>query len=261
MFKNFGVSAVGSMFLGGFLALAGCGAGRASEHANIEVPPAVLAGGESIYFGTVFPLAGEASEPTYVYERRVSRDGDAFLSTHITRTPSGRVELAETATHAADYTLSSYVLHGNQLGVHGRVDVGDGRVRFHRVDASGARDEVEEQDGVVVVGPTLVGYIGEHLDALRGGQVLPVRLALLDRLETLGFDLAIAPAAEGETKVRMTPSSFFIRLAVDPIDYTFGSDGKLVRLEGRVPPKHLVDGRYRDFDARVEYAFVAQQYR
>jgi hypothetical protein len=261
MFNNLGLSAVGSMFTGGLLALSGCGAGQAAEHANIEVPEAVLSGGDSIYFGTVFPLAGDASEPTYVYERRVAQDGGAFLSTHITRTPTGHIELAETATHAADYTLRSYVLHGNQLGVHGRVEVGDGQVRFHRVDASGAQDEVEEQDGVVVVGPTLVGYIAEHLDELRGGEVLPVRLALLDRLETLGFDLAIAPAAEGETKVRMTPSSFFIRLAVDPIDYTFGGDGKLVRLEGRVPPKRLVDGRYRDFDARVEYAFVSQRYR
>ncbi|MBL8743709.1 MAG: hypothetical protein JNK04_21515 [Myxococcales bacterium] len=261
MFQNFWLIAAGSLLLGGLFALGGCASRPSGEHASIDVPPAVLAGGESIYFGTVFPLDADTKEPTFVYERRVAREGDRFLSTHITRTPSGRVELAETATHDADYALRSYVLHGNQLGVHGTIDVAEGEVRFHRVDASGVRDEVEAQDGVVVVGPTLVGYIGAHLPALRAGEVFPVRLALLDRLETLGFDLAIAESAPGETKVRMTPSSFFVRLAVDPIDYTFGPDGKLARLEGRVPPKHFVGGRYRDFDARVEYAFVAPEYR
>jgi hypothetical protein len=38
-------------------------------------------------------------------------------------------------------------------------------------------------------------------------------------------------------------------------------DEKLVRIEGRVPPKRLVGGRFRAFDARVEYAFVSPPYR
>ncbi len=260
MIKNFWLTSAASLLAATLLGAFGCAAGPAADHAPIEVPKAVLAG-DSIYFGTVFPLRGDSAEPTYVYERKVAQAGDAWLSTHITRTPGGRVELAETATHSDDYALRSYVLYGNQLGVHGTIEVANGEVRFHRVTPLEVRDEVEKQNGVVVVGPTLVGYIAEHLHELRAGEVLPVRLALLDRLETLGFDLAIAKASDGETKVRMTASSFFVRLVVDPIDYTFGKDEKLVRLEGRVPPKRLVGGSYRDFDARVEYAFVAPRYR
>jgi hypothetical protein len=60
----------------------------------------------------------------------------------------------------------------------------------------------------------------------------------------------------------MAAESFFISLAIAPIFFTFDSEtGKLVRIEGRVPPKVRSGEAWRDFDARVEYRFVAQQYR
>jgi len=68
-----------------------------------------------------------------------------------------------------------------------------------------------------------------------------VRLAILDRLETIGFALAAEPSlpltgGARQTRIRMTPTSFFIGLAVDPIHYTFEtSSKKLVRLEGASP--------------------------
>ena len=112
-----------------------------------------------------------------------------------------------------------------------------------------------------MVGPTLVGYIVRHLEALRSGQELPVRMAVLDRLETIGFRLRAVPGEVGQTRVRMTASSFLYGLFIDPIDFDFeASSGKLVRLEGRVPPKVWADDRWQDFDARVEYRFVAGAY-
>jgi hypothetical protein len=112
------------------------------------------------------------------------------------------------------------------------------------------------------VGPTLVGYIFRQLDALAAGEVGEVRLAVIDRLETIGFELEAVDAAPGQTRVKMSPSSFFVGLAIDPIYFTFDASTKtLVRLEGRVPTKIRDGGRWSDFDARVEYAFVAPSYR
>ena len=51
-------------------------------------------------------------------------------------------------------------------------------------------------------------------------------------------------------------------LAIDPIFFTFETaTGKLVRLEGRVPPKLRTERGWADLDARVEYRFVADAYR
>lgn len=89
----------------------------------------------------------------------------------------------------------------------------------------------------------------------------PCELALLDRLETLAFELEAVDASGGQTRVRMQPSNLLLSAVIDPVVFTFESDtGKLVRLEGRVPPKRR-DGEWlEDFDARVEYSFVAAEY-
>ena len=48
----------------------------------------------------------------------------------------------------------------------------------------------------------------------------------------------------------------------DPITFTFEtSTRKLLRLEGRVPPKLRVGDHWSAFDARVEYDFFAATYR
>ena len=60
----------------------------------------------------------------------------------------------------------------------------------------------------------------------------------------------------------MSPSSFLVGLAIDPIYFTFDASTKaLVRLEGRVPTKVRAGDRWSDFDARVEYELVASSYR
>lgn len=242
--------------------VAGCGGTQLAARPAPQVPPSVTARGQTVYFGTVFPLKTAAPKPSFIYERRVDERDGAFVSTHITREPSGGIAIAEAATHSADYALSEYTLHGNQLGQTGTIRVENDRVFFHFVDGASDSSHVEHQTGAVVVGPTLVGYIVRHLGALQAGDVIGVRLAVLDRLETIGFDLQAASAQPGQTQVKMTASSFVISLIVDPLFFTFETaTGKLVRLEGRVPPKVRDGASWQDFDARVEYQFVADAYR
>lgn len=244
------------------LAASGCASAQTEPRPVTEVSPAVTARGETVYFGSVFPLHAKDASPTYVYERRVEERAGDMVSTHVTRDPSGAVALAESATHTADYALAEYTLHANQLGQTGTVRVEKDQVVFHLVDGKEDTSKVEVTTEPVVVGPTLVGHIFRHLEELRSGKVLGVRMAVLDRLETIGFDLRSVAAEPGRTRVRMTASSFVYGLMIDPIDFTFDTaSGNLVRLEGRVPPKVRADGAWRDFDARVDYRFVAASYR
>jgi hypothetical protein len=237
--------------------------GHAAAVPPLAVPERLSQEGESIYFGQVFPLGEAAAQPTFVYERRVASRGNGVVSSHVTRTPQGSVALAEEALHDARYALARYELFTNQRGQRGSIRMQGDDVYFHLVEGTREQNAVEHHSGVpVLVGPTLVGYVVQHLPALRSGQRLDVRLAVLDRLETLGFELESVPAPSGETQVRMRPSSLLVRLAVSPVLFSFETtSGKLLRLEGPVPTKLPTTAGLQDFDARVEYRFVASTYR
>ncbi len=244
----------------GLLASA-CGGPRWEARPDPAVPASVTQRGELIYVGRVFELDAPATRPTYVYERRVDDRGAELVSTHVTRTPEGTIQLAESATHAPDYALTEYTLHANQLGQSGSVRVKDGEVFFALREEGRERTAVERVDAPVVVGPTLVGFVVRSLPALGRGERVDVRLAVLDRLETIGFELRASEGSEGLTEVTMVPSSFLFRLVLDPITFTFDTATRnLVRLEGRVPPKIRAGARWADLDARVEYELVAGRY-
>ena len=251
----------------GWLALAGmlvpaCGGPRFEARSPTVLAPAITNRGDAIYVGRVFPLHGTNVQPTYVYERRVEERQGQLVSTHVTRDLAGAIQLAESATHSSDYALSEYTLYANQLGQAGAIRVQDHQVTFRVSDGKIERVRVERVTGDVVVGPTLIGYVLRRLDRLAQAETVPFRLAVLDRIETIGFDLAAVAAPPGQTRIQMTPSSFLVRLAVDPVVFTFETaTRKLIRLEGRVPTKVRDGDRWKDFDARVEYAFVAASYR
>ena len=246
--------------LAAFLAL-GCGPALVARPTP-SLGPSITGGGELVYVGRVFPLRGAAGAPTYVYERRVDTRDGGLVSTHVTRDPAGAIQIAESATHRADYTLARYTLHTDQLGQSGEILVDHGEVTFRITDGTHERTQVERVSGPVVVGPTLVGTIVGRLDDLERGATVRVRLAVLERLETIGFDLRVIDHVQGETRVRMSASSFLVGLLVDPITFTFEtSTRKLLRLEGRVPPKLRVGDHWSAFDARVEYDFFAAAYR
>ena len=87
-------------------------------------------------------------------------------------------------------------------------------------------------------------------------------MAILDWLETIGFELQAVESPAGQTRVRMTPSSFVLAAVIDPVTFTFETaSGKLLHLEGRVPPRVRQGDRLKDLDARVEYRYVAAGYR
>ena len=236
--------------------LAGCATVRPG---TALVAPDVLTRGETIYFGSSFPLTGAADAPTFVYERKVEDLGEgAQRALHVTRNPAGEVQIAEEATHGPQYALRDYTLHTNQLGQSGSVHVAQDAVTF----TLNGETKVERTTDPVAVGPTLVGFVFVRLEELRQGAVVPLRLAVLDRFETIGFELRSVAAAPGQTKVQMTASSFLYRLAIDPVFFTFETaSAKLVRLEGRIPPKVKNGDGWANFDARVEYRFVADAYR
>ena len=220
--------------------------------------------GERIYRGEVQALDQMPVGRLFFYERRVAVATGGLAASHITSQPDGAVVIEERAQVDPNYGLRHFEAVNTQAGHRGTVQVSaDGRrLDYRLVDQGVVRTATEEVTAPVVSGPSLHGFILQHWPALVRGQVVPVRFIVLAELRTYGFDIALASQTDGLTRFTVTPSSWWVRLAVAPLIVSF--DDRLrhpVRYEGRVPPMVLRNGRLQPLDARVDYAMEGPAYR
>lgn len=223
---------------------------------SFELPP-----GQTVYFGDVTPLDAREGSPIYVYERRVGEDGGAQIAAHITRDLQGNVIHAESAITDDHYGLSRCDLLVDQLGRSGSLAVEGDALLMTLRDARGERSRTEHAAGPVAAGPSLVGFVVEHLEALEGGEAIALRFASIERLHTYAFRLRLAESDSGERLVEMKARSPLVRAAVGPVRMWFDDQGLITHLQGRVPPKIRSGRRLAPLDARVVYRFEATRYR
>ncbi len=254
------------------LALAAMLAGACTSTASRPLTPAMrerlravqetpASAGAQIYEGCVFALDGRA-EPLFRYERRVQNEGDTLTSTHITRDPSGAVVVVQSAAHSPDYGLvTAEMIHG-QTGVSASVALSNGRATFTLREGESETTADEVVRDPVVAGPTMFGFILAHWKQLNNGATIPIRFAVLERGETIGFVLDKASDKDGRTIIRMRPSSMLVRLAVATTYFQFDSVSRqIIEYTGRVPPLEHVNDRLETLDARVQYTFVAPAFQ
>jgi hypothetical protein len=228
----------------------------ACHHAAPTLPPEdaralaqATTEGELVYRGAVHPTE-------LVYERRVQRSGDDWISSHVTMRNNGEPILLQRAVHSPAYALRRLDAIQGQTGDVGRVIVDGDRVEL---STRSGRRRVEHTDLPVVVGPTLFGFVLQHLDALLAGEAIAIRFAAVERARTYGFTLRRIASDDGVTKIELRADSWVVRTSIAPMTITFdAATRRVVRYEGRVPPLRD-DGR--PLDARVEYDFVASSYR
>jgi hypothetical protein len=220
--------------------------------------------GTLIYRGSVVPQAEPDARPLFTYERRVDDRTGVLVSSHVTTDFNGEVIIAEQARMAPGYTLRRFDAANRQQGYSGSVVVSrEGRhLEFTLVREGKVLTASEDVKHPAVSGPSLHGFILQHWNRLAAGQKVPVRMIILNRLETYGFDIRRQREAEGRTTFSITPSSPLVRLVVAPLVVTFDSATRnVVRYEGRVPPMKPEGGRLVDLDARVDYTMNVPVYR
>lgn len=220
--------------------------------------------GTLIYRGSVVPQDEPGTRPVFTYERRVAEAAGGIVSSHITTDANGEVIIAEQARMASNYALGRFDAANKQQGYSGSVVVSrEGRhLEFTLVRGGKVRSASEDVQHPVVSGPSLHGFILQHWDSLAAGEKIPVRMIVLSRLETYGFDISRQHEADGRTTFRITPSSPLVRLVVAPLAVTFDSATRnVVRYEGRVPPMKPEGGKLVDLDARVDYTMNVPVYR
>ena len=227
--------------------------------AAIQSAPATA--GDQIYVGRVYALDGRP-EPLFRYDRRIQRTGNAVTSTHVTYDPTGAIVVVQSALHSPKYELQrADMIHG-QTGASASVAVVNGEAIYTLHDGVHQTTSRERVGDPLVAGPTMFGYILAHWEELNRGMVLPIRFAVLERGESFGFTLDKVEAAQGQTIVRMKPTSPLVRLAVAPTYFHFDTNSRQIReYTGRVPPLEQIGNRLATLDARVTYSFVAPAFR
>ncbi len=219
--------------------------------------------GALIYRGDVHPLSPQDAAPLFNYERRVDAIEGGMKASHITHGADGEAVVIESARFTPDYDVRHFEAIHQVAGYSGTVDVSaDGHLEYTLEEGGRISTASEDVTDPVVTGPSLHGWMLRHWDPLVAGKPVKVRMIVLARKETFGFELKRVPAADGLVAFSMTPTNVLVRLAVAPLRLEFDADThNVVRYTGRVPPMIIVDGKRKTLDARVEYALNVPNYR
>ncbi|WP_310571239.1 hypothetical protein [Gemmatimonas sp.] len=231
-------------------------AGRARLDSLRQTPEMA---GTLIYQGTVFALRGPGADTLFRYERRVHTTASGISVTHATRDPAGTLIIDESAQLSASYDFQRFDAANAQAGISGSVvsSRGGRHLEYTLNDNGRVSTATEDVQDPVVTGPSVHGFIRQHWNELATGSKIRVRMVVLNRKTSYGFDLRMKSQADGQTTFSSTESSALVRLVIKPLNVTFvNSDRSLVRYEGRVPPMQKVGGKLKDLDARVEYRMV-----
>ena len=228
--------------------------------------------GTLVYRGKTFAKDETAGEPLYRYERRVVAQSNRIIASHVTTDPAGRIVVVEAAALSDDYGLKRLEVNHPQQGFSGHVQTSDdGSSLVYELNQNGrVSTKTEMIAGPVVSGPSLFGFALKHRERLSAGAVIPVRMVVLKDKTTYGFDLRMEPQVSVQPQQQthdrwvftLTPSSFFVRLAVAPLRIEFDSrSASPVSYSGLVPPMRRRGEQLVSLDARVEYTAESATYR
>ncbi|UXR63451.1 hypothetical protein EZJ49_10225 [Bdellovibrio bacteriovorus] len=185
-----------------------------------------------------------------------TQDG-AFRTQAQYRDLDGKMAVTETGRiKGAD--VQSYEIRQEQTGEVGRFRVENGKIFFEYEGKGRKKSSEEKVSGFVLSTSNFNAFVATNWDQLVQGKALDVRFAVWDRLETVGFTLQKRGEMEKEgekwMELRMKPTSFVIAALVDPIHLWYSHSDKQLRLmKGRVAPKQMRDGKWKDLDAEVIY--------
>ena len=166
--------------------------------------------------------------------------------------PEG-AELVVEETHWENGVLKKAGIVHHQTGESGWVDVSKDKLVFHYTKEGKTKTAEEPRTANFIVSGDLTDYVRDHWAAILKGETVETRLAVLDRLETIGFkftkDRDVKIDGRDYVVVVMAPTSFFIRLVAKPVAFTFNADGVgVIAVDGRTSPKVKRDGQWHDLD-------------
>ena len=210
------------------------------------------------YSAVLYDLKSGQTKKLYTLNIDVTPSPEGNRSQTTYRDLQGNVVVQESGLAVGD-ELKEYSIDRPQTGEKGKIEVRDGKVFFEYQDADGKKKTADERvKGRILTAANFTAFVRANWEVLMAGKVIPVRYAVWDRRETVGFDLQKVgePDIKGQKamEVRMKPSSFLIAALVDPVHLFYNQSSKsLMLMKGRVPVKQKVDGKWKDLDTETVY--------
>ncbi len=201
----------------------------------------------------------EGTDVKFRFEHKLETKGDTMVALNRYLSASGE-ELITERTEFKNEEIVSFQQTQKQTGGDGTIKLASGKVIFtYKLDGKEKTDE-EKLTSNFVTSPTIMEYIMKNIEALKKGEVLKIRHGVIDRRETIGFELRKdSDTVFNGTKavvIRMKPSSFVIAALVNPLYFTFDEMGtRGLELRGRLPVKVKKGNSWADFDGRMVYKY------
>lgn len=187
--------------------------------------------------GKVYAAGSNKTKLLYNYVRHEEHNasGQFILKAQFTDL-SGTVIFSEELI-AQEYRPVKYSYTQNDIQESGSAEVQNGRILYSYTRDGKTRTADDKNSDSFVVGPTIFPFIAAHWPALLGGASLEMRVGVMDRRETITFNMTKIGEFEKEGKpyvrLSMKASNPFIGMLVDPIFFIVEKDtGKTRETEG-----------------------------
>lgn len=210
--------------------------------------------------GQLFDLKGTSKK---VFDMKIEqKSSDNIITSEIIyKDQAGGDQLHEIATMRG-YNLLNYKVDQKQTKQKAEVSVKDGYIYFFLEEDDGKtkKTEKEKLKDNTIAPITMFNFVKENWTKLSSGEKLDVRMIVWFRMETVGFELFKVGEevinGEPTLQLRLKPSNFLIAALVKPVDLWYSkSNQRIVQMKGRVTPKILHEGKYKDFDSYVTYTY------
>lgn len=201
----------------------------------------------------------KSNDIKFKFEHKLETKGDTMIALNRYLSASGE-ELITERTEIKNEKLVSYQQTQKQTGGDGLIKISGNKVIFTYKQNGKEKTDEEELTSNFVTSPTLMEYMMKNFASLKKGDVHKIRFGVIDRRETIGFELRKdSETTFNGTKavvIRMKPSSFVIAALVNPLYFTFDEAGtRGLELRGRLPVKVKDGNSWADFDGRMVYKY------
>lgn len=211
----------------------------------------------SQFTADVYDLKG--TEVKFKFEHKLETKGDTMVALNRYLSASGEVLITE-RTEFKNEKMVSYQQSQKQTGGDGIIKIAGDKVVFTYKNDGKEKTDDEELTSNFVTSPTLMEFMMKNIEALKRGDVFKIRFGVIDRRETIGFELRkdsdTTFNGQKAVVIRMKPSSFVIAALVSPLYFTFDEAGtRGLELRGRLPVKVKDGNSWADFDGRMVYKY------
>lgn len=194
----------------------------------------------------------------YTMSRVASSPGTVKTAHQFTDPQTGQLLVEETVTLDQSGQALEFTQDHRQIQGQGVLTATPNQIDFRWTKDGKSSTDQESRTPDLLVPPQFPDLIRERWSALTSGETAKIRLAVLDRKETVGFRIDFKGEETWQGKsvsvFRLKPTSIVIQAIVDPVFLSFDPKSKqLIRVLGRVPIKQLRDGKLRDFDGDTTY--------